>query len=331
MVAKALSAPPLGADIDIIVDWLELKAFLSPFDQAQLDDVISTREMQIQDAETDIAEQDRAADELRTSLETEIAFRETALGSSYPFGLSADGELLEIRRPEADDFASPAYPYLLCLILSHTTNSPVLNMPPTPEMVRQARKRLFQVVATLAAAGHAQGGATSLGWPREKKETIIDVVTRAVIRSGTGAAKLAPDQLEPKGAKDGGLDVLAWKCAPGGPPPELFYFVQAASGHNWPGKSARDDHRQFIACYFNTPPSCNEVFLTVCPFRLSEQTKQYNQLSHGAISDRTSVPTMVMAAMAAAANGNSHIDEVENYPIIGKWVSRYQRENRSAR
>jgi hypothetical protein len=172
MVAKALSAPPLGAEVELIVDWLELKAFLSPFNLAQLDDAVSTREMQVQEAETDIGESDRVDDELRAIIEVEISLRVTALGQAYPFQLSEDGEVLEFSQPDENGFTGPAYPYLLCLILSHTTNSPILNMPPVPEMVRQARKRLFQILATLAAAGHAQGGRFHWDGRARKKKTL---------------------------------------------------------------------------------------------------------------------------------------------------------------
>jgi hypothetical protein len=329
MAAKVLSVPPIGADIYIVVDWLELEAFLSPFGLATVDDVISSQFLQSDDAETDIGERDRQEEDLRSAIEDEVRFRCDALADAYPFKLTDDGEQLEITCGE--DVHDAASAYLLCLILSHVTNSPILRVPPDPEIVRQARKRLFQILATLAAAGHAHGGAVSLGWPREKKESIIDVVTRATAGAGTGQARAAPHKVEPKGAKDGGLDVLAWKPAPDGPPPEIFYFVQAASGNNWVGKSSRHDHEQFLTCYFDTHPMCNLAFLTVCPFRLSEEVKQYNQISHGAISDRTRAPAMALAALQSAAGGQVPIDEVGHFPLIAKWVTRYRRENRNVR
>lgn len=326
MAAKVLSSPPAGSEIDIIVDWLELEAFLSLFGVANLDDVISSQDLQTDDAEVDIGEKDRADEELRSTIETEIQFRAKALGNAYPFALSDDGEQLCLTVAEALD--APSSTYLVCLILSHVTQSPILSVAPDPGLVRDARKRLFQIIATLAAAGHAQGGAVSLGWPREKKESIIDVVTRAVGLSGAGQARAAPHQLEPKGAKDGGLDVLAWKVAPDAPPPELFYFVQAASGNNWKAKSAKGDYDQFLHCYFAAVPECGHAFLTICPFRVSDDDKAYQQLAHGTVSDRTRAPVMAMAALEAAGNG-ADIDEAENFPLLGKWLQRYRRENRS--
>lgn len=326
MATKVLSAPPAGSPIDVIVDWLELEAFLSRFGVASVDDVISTQDFQANGAETDIGEKDRADEERRTEVEAEISFRSSALGGAYPFQLSDDGE--QLLMTANNDFGEPSSTYLVCLILSHVTQSPILSVPPKPEMVRLARKRLFQIIATLAAAGHAQGGAVSLGWPREKKETIIQVVARAVDLAQTGQARAAPHDLEPKGAKDGGLDVLAWKIAPDGPPPEMFYFVQAASGNNWIAKSAKGDYDQFAHCYFSAKPECGHHFMTICPFRLSEDQKKYQQLAHGIVSDRTRAPVMAMTALQSAGNG-APIDEAENFPIIGKWLARYRRENRS--
>lgn len=312
-----------------MVDWLELSAFLSPFEVANVDDVVACEELQQDDAVVDIAERDRQQEELRTSIEAEVKFRQDALGAAYPFEFSEDGEQLSLTA--GDDLAGPSTTYLICLILSHVTNSPILSVPPKPETVRLARKRLFQIIATLAAAGHAHGGAVSLGWPREKKESIIDVVGRAAAGASTGEARAAPHELEPKGAKDGGLDVLAWKPAPDGPPPELFFFVQAASGLNWVGKSAKGDYEKFLYCYFQAYPTCNFAFMTICPFRLSEEAKRYNQIDHGLISDRTRAPAMVMAALDAARQGAQLIDEVDNFPLLAKWLVRYRRENRTAR
>ena len=327
MPAKALVFPPVGEPVETIVDWLELEAFLSPFCIASVDDAISCQEFQAQDAENDIGERDRLEEDARAEIELEVRFRSNSLAATYPFSLTGDGEELIF---DEEKFADASSVYLLCLILSHITRSPILLAPPRADLVRQARKRLFQIVATLAAAGHAEGGAVSLGWPREKSESIIQVVSRAAQNSGTGAARASPHQLEPKGAKDGGLDVLAWKVAPDGPPPEAFYFVQAASGLNWIAKSAESDYKQFLTCYFDTYPSCNYSFLTVCPFRLSSDAKTYHQISHGAISDRTRAPIKVLAAIEAAANGVA-IDEVENLPLIAKWLARYRRENRADR
>lgn len=324
-MADALSSPPIGEGIFTVVDWLELQAFFSAYGTARVDDIIAANEFQQEDAEEDVGEKDRAEDELRADIEAEVRFRSEALAGAYPFSISGDGEELLIE----EDISGTRGAYLICLILSHVTNSPILNTPPNDKLVRDARKRLFQVIATLAAAGHAAGGATSLGWPREKKEQIIQVVARTVQGAGTGAARAAPHELEPTGAKDGGLDVLAWKTAPDGPPPEAFYFVQAASGNNWKGKSAKQDHEQFLHCYFEARPTCNFAFLTVCPFRLTEEEKQYQQISHGTISDRTRAPARIAEAVAAAAGGIP-IDEVENLPLIDKWVSRYRREHRAA-
>lgn len=293
---------------------------------SNMEDLISALGFQEEENEDDIGEKDKAVEEKRTEIEEEITYRSNALGDAYPFILSGDGKTLTL--VDLDDNHA-ANSYILCLILSHVTGSEILQMPPKDEMVRQARKRLFQIVATLAAGGHANGGAVSLGWPREKKESIIQVVTRAVAGSGTGDARPAPHQLEPKGAKDGGLDVLAWRSAPDGPPPELFYFVQAASGHNWVGKSAKDDHLQFLVCYFSAQPMCNLAFITVCPFRLTENEKQFQQISHGTISDRTRAPAMVRDTLIAAENGNGNYDEVQNFPVISKWINRYRRENRA--
>lgn len=330
MPAKVLSPPPASAEDWLLVDWLELSAFFSPFCEASIDDAISTREIQEDEAEEDIGEKDAEEDEWRSLIENEIEERQKALTDAYPFELSDDGEQLKFTGQ--DDLAGPYASYLVCLILSHVTRSPILNIPPQPAHIREARKRLFQIIATLAAAGHAQGGAVSLGWPREKKETIIEVVGRATAGAQTGNPRAAPLGMAPKGAKDGGLDVLAWRPAPDGPPPEAFYFVQAASGHNWEEKSAKGDYEQFLTCYFDVSPGGNPAFITICPFRLPFEKKEYATIAHGMISDRTRAPARVRDALAIAAQNDNHlIDEIENFASLSKWLKRYRREYRTKR
>lgn len=327
MPGKVLASPPATSEDWLLADWLELSAFLSRFGEASIDDIISTRGFQEDDAEEDIGSKDAQEEELRDQIENEIRHRADALTTAYPFALSDDGEQLLFTGQ--DDLIGPYASYLVCLILSHVTQSPILSTPPKPEMVREARKRIFQIIATLAAAGHAQGGAVSLGWPRETKESIIDVVRRAVAASQTGNARAQPLGIAPQGAKDGGLDVLAWKDAPDGPPPENFFFVQAASGHNWEEKSAKGDYEQFLTCYFDVSPGCNIAFITICPFRLSADKKDYATIAHGLISDRTRAPARVRDALEAAAQNDNHaIDEVKNFAVLSLWLRRYRKENR---
>lgn len=327
MAGKVLSAPPVGSEEWLLVDWLELRAFLSPFNEANLDDVVSTLALQADDAEEDIAERDRQEEECRTNLEEEISYRANGLKEAYPFSLSEDGEQLIYDEGDGDNAIHASY--LVCLILSHVTRSPILTTPPKPRLVREARKRLFQIIATLAAAGHAQGGAVSLGWPRESKESIIAVVTRAVEQAQTGNARPEPHGLEPKKAKDGGLDVLAWKTAPDGPPPETFYYVQAASGHNWQGKSSKGDYEKFLHCYFDARPECNHAFMTICPFRLDNNTRTYQQIEHGIVSDRTRAPAMVKVALDMVEDGSNIIDEAQNVGMLTKWLLAYRELSRA--
>lgn len=328
MAAKVLSAPPTAAEDWLLVDWLELTAFLSPFGEANIDDVISTREIQDDEAESNIGAKDALEDEWRDGIENEFSERQRALTDAYPFTLSEDGEQLLFTGQ--DDLDGPYTSYLMCLILSHVTKSPIMSVPPKREHVDEARMRLFQIIATLAAAGHAQGGAVSLGWPREKKESIIAVVARATAGAQSGNPRAAPLGIAPKGAKDGGLDVLAWTPAPDGPPPEAFFYVQAASGHNWEEKSAKGDYEQFLECYFAVRPGGNTNFITICPFRLPTEKKQFATIAHGLISDRTRAPARVRDALALAANtGNHLIDEIENYAVLARWLKRYRREYRA--
>jgi hypothetical protein len=320
VTTDALKAPLLTATFDELVDWLEFSSFFSNDKTARVDELFRHFEMQYEAQGSDIAELDSAKDQFYDAIENEYIFRRDALGEAYPFELLNYGEEFGLKPKDQRKGASL---YLLCLILSHVTNSSVLAKPPSDATVRDVRKKHWQVFSTLALAGHAVGPAISIGWPRAIKGSIISVVQRACNLSETGKARSAPASTASAGAKDGGVDVLAWSPAADRPPPVRFIFGQAASGHNWRGKPAKPDAESFLKNYYDEWPNCNTEYVTICPFRVTEDHLHQNSGSHGHILDRTRGPRRALEGMNLARTG-THVEEMDRINRLNLWVSRYR-------
>ena len=325
-MASALAAPATDAPVEDLVDWLELTAFFDEYEVARLDAILGSFKLQEDGSEHDIGDADLSEEDLRQSIENEVQRRADALVHAYPFVLSDDGEVLAFK--SKTDRSSPSI-YLVCLILSHVTKSAILKLPPEDGAVRDVRRRHFQIVSTLAVAGHVGGPALSLGWPRVDGGSILSVVARACDRSGTGVARATPGQLANPAAKDGGIDVLGWTPANDRPPPTSFWFGQAASGHGWADKSSRDEEAEFSRDYFDTPPQCNHAYVTICPFLVPIAELERKSRRHGVVLDRTRAPLAAIKGLELAKSG-VWVEEVGQSHKIALWVGRYRKAVREA-
>lgn len=325
MSAGAVGAPPLDADAILLVDWLEIVAFLDDGFVARLDAIDGAFKILEQENEEDDGEADRQKDDRRLLIEYEINERTSSLVEAYPFELSDDGEELRFK-PRGSRIG--ACFYLSCLIISHFTRSPILNKP--PQQQADARKALFQTVATLAVAGSIGGSAISFGWPRASGETIKEALTRFTDLAGTGLVRDPPGPEASKYAKDGGMDVIAWQGAVNNvPPPSRLIYGQAASGHRWSAKSAMDEIGQFHGGYFIDYPAVGASGTTVVPFRLSKADHEQWGRRHGHILDRLRTPKAAMMAISLAREGHV-IDEVDRACRLNIWLLRYRKEVRTS-
>lgn len=324
---RVVAPPPLDADEVLLADWLELVAFLGSKGVARLDEIDNALTIQDEESAVDDAAADSIKDGRREGIENEITRRSVDLGESYPFVLSDDGEELAFKgRGER----SGACFYIACLIISHFKRSQILDNPPADEDVARVRKRHFQILATLAVAGHAGGPAVSFGWPRANGESITDAVQRCCEFSGTGLPRTPPGPEASESAKDGGMDVIAWRPAVNDqPPPSMMFFGQAASGHNWSAKSAVDELEMFLEGYFTNRPACTAATVTVVPHRLSAEQHQRFGRKHGHILDRLRTPKAALIGFRMAKEGGVAIDEADAAHLINCWLLRYRRSLRT--
>lgn len=320
MPAQPLASPATNADPETLVDWLELTAFFDAYSRARIDDITGSREEQAEVPEERFGHNDREDDRLRLAIEREFEERKRFLGDAYPFELGEDGE--EFRLIQPIDEPAACF-YLLCLVASHITRSPILLQPPTGRLEARLRNRAFQVMGTLAIAGVANGPAVSVGYPRETKETILNVLQRA---EGWNLGMIPRDKpgqhAEPR-AKDGGIDAIGWPTCDR-PPPAFVLFGQFASGWDWEGKPAYVEITNFMDDFFDIRGPEQHNYATVIPFRVRNQTDFVRaNKNHRSLQDRTRAPAMALRGYRSALMGTP-MDEHENVGQIADWLREYR-------
>lgn len=320
MTARLVATPATDAGADILVDWLELTAFFDQFQRARVDDIAGSNRTQEETPEDDFGEADRQDDILRDAIEREVEVRRKALQAAYPFDLDGTGEELQLIRAIDDPQASF---YLLCLIASHVTKSPLLREPPDDALVNRMRNRVFQVLGTLAVAGMVQGSAVSVGYPRETKETILDVLARAEGWGDGLSPRDKPGRHATPRAKDGGIDVIGWPTCDR-PPPHMVMFGQLASGQNWIDKPMTLEYDQFMNDFFEDRGTGQHMFATLIPFRVFDELAfQRANVVHRSICDRHRAPLHALNALGLQDRGVP-LDEIGNVGQIVAWLQEYR-------
>lgn len=325
IASSPVSAIPTDASVSLKVDWLELVAFFSARGVARLDELENIDAIQQDEPPIDDASENAEQEDRRAAIENEIVERARGAGPAYPFYVSDDGEELLLKR--RGDRRGAAF-YLLCLIATHFIKSQVLNRAPTAREIVKLRKTQYQIVSTLAVAGHVQGPTVSIGWPRASNETLSQVLTRVCSLSGTGRLKIPPGREASRKAKDGGMDVIAWRVADDGRvPPAIMYFAQAASGHGWRQKSAFAALDKFLWGFFFERPACNHAAVTIVPFRLTDDEHAEWGADHGHILDRTRLPLAALKGFDLAAQQGVPVDELHRVHRVSSWIWRYRAAN----
>lgn len=309
----------------MLVDWLELTAFFSDQRRARLDEIDGAFKILDQEQASDTGAEDALREERREEIEQEINERSDQIGDAYPFVLSDDGEELKL---VAD--RGPSSFYLTCLIFSHAAKSPMLIVPPHKRLLARGRRREFQILSTLAVAGHLDGPALSFGWPRASGATILQAIGRACQLSGVGTVRPAPGPVASKFAKDGGMDVIGWRPGVNGlPPPAEMCFGQAASGHGWRDKDAPSLLEDFYDAYYLYKPNSQATGVTIVPFRLTKEDYQMHNRRHGFILDRMRTPRAAAKGLELHKNG-VQVDEANRAVALAVWLGRYRSQIRQA-
>ncbi|WP_273794459.1 hypothetical protein [Brucella intermedia] len=322
MIVMPIDPPTLQLDISELVDWLELTALFSEFGIARIDSLMGSLRQLSEEQEEDIGEEDRAIEEIIDGIEAEVEKRSRHLEVTYPFKLGEGAEELSI----VEDWNAEVYSfYLVALIASHVTKSPILNTPPSEALITRLRNRVFQILSTLALAGLANGPAVSVGWPRVSGEALTDLLQRASEAGAGFTVRVPPGQYIAPREKDGGIDIIAWGREVE-PPPAILYFGQVASGRNWEEKPVGENARTFIDNYLHDIMVGNHGHATIIPFRIWDDRKWKSEHRvHRALLERLRLPAKAYRGLELSREGVL-VDEADQIGIVINWLEEYRNE-----
>jgi len=329
-----LSIPDRNAHKTKIADWLELNCVCAPDGHIGFGTLVSASDMSREEQPEDITEEDLWEDDLVTSAQDEISNRRKCIGDDYPFRVDEGGEAMElVQRP-----TQAGAVYLFCLFLSHAADRDIIPELLAPPVDNEARD-LFQVCATVAAAGYVKGNAVSFGWPRPAGDEFLHALHRIYGLIGDGLPHAKPRPAAPAHVKDEGIDVIAWRPQPDGLAGMQYLLGQVASGNNWKGKSVAVDADAFHKYWFERPPATRHENAMFIPFCLDPQghdegaTSQEDLVDHmqrltnkyGTLIYRYRMAPHAAEGLRIHMRGGFTVERVDDLPKVINWVQTYSR------
>jgi hypothetical protein len=319
----SLCTPSLDSGVDLQADYLELAALISQVGSVPIEDLTSEQDLQW-DTESD-GEDDRDArlEEVRSSVASEFVRRRDVLDGAYPFRVNPEGTVLRAL-PESDwDIGQSAY--LLSLFLSHATDSDIVppEVAPSGDTLLQSRK-LFQVCATLAAAGICTGHAYSFGFPRVDHSSFLRKLHEIWTKFGDGKPREQPLPSAPEAVKDAGIDVIAWHPRPDKRPGTTYLLAQVASGRNWLSKSVKEHIEPFHYNWFDPPPISQPTAAMMIPFLIADNRIFVQAaLRLGHVYHRECLPLEAAKAPSLGHDGYT-IETLDQADAVREWVVQYR-------
>lgn len=256
-----ICAPPDKGTSNELADWLELQALGSPGGTAPLADINEALEIEEDVEPVELDKENLEVERRLQMLVAALEERANVMGETYPFVRDDEGLRISLK----EKITPGGYAYLFCLVVSNAAKDGLLEGPGAwvPDMY-EARK-LFQICATVSAAGHVGGPSFSVGWPRPDSSGFIAKLKEVYGLFGDGKVHDAIPPGAPDEVKDDEIDVISWKFAFGTKPPLGYFLGQAASGANWDGKSLRGSVKKFHGTWFSQEPASDADFGIIIP------------------------------------------------------------------
>lgn len=283
-----LVAPDIQRSFSLSADWLEILALARPQqfatdgDIATANDFLEDRAALAAEGNPDFPEDDPdildpATEQALDAVFEELANRRRVLGTAYPFDLKIETRRLSLSVSPAsrDALVEQARAiYTACLYMTGVRggliDAKAARLKADPDI-----GNAFQICATIAAAGYMSGDAYWFGHPRPDQMPFMDAI-RKVAGLLNGVAALSPPLGETLYAKDGGIDVVAWRNHHDGRPAKLILYGQCASGMNWVGKPVTGKVNRMDS-YYSSAPSKHWIPALLTPFPLySEKENAHN-------------------------------------------------------
>jgi hypothetical protein len=333
-----LTVPDTTADATKVADWMELSAIRAANGRIGFSSLVSASELGSDEHPKDISEEEIWQDDLVLSVQDVIAERKKVMGNAYPFEVDAGGQWLQFHGPGSVRAAV----YLFCLFISHAFDRSIVPQSLAP-VLDNAVRDLFQACSTIAAAGYVDGVAMSFGWPRPEGDDFLVAVKRVYKAFGDGKPVDAPRPGAPA-AKDGGIDVIAWRPTVDGLPGTLYLLGQVASGKDWTEKSVVNDARVFHDFWFEQRPATQHTDAMFMPFCLEPKQgdssatpqevlyghAQYLTSKYGVIFYRYRLPRYASIGIDIHTSGIHKIERMDDLPKVVTWVQQYQEKLKAA-
>ncbi len=333
-----LSIPDSTEHATKVADWIELSALLAPNGRIGFSSLVSASDLAVEEQDENIADEDARQESLVSSVQAVISERRKVVGPAhYPFVVDADG--VGIQRVDAVTQVGAIY--LFCLFLSHAYDRTIIPQQHAPKITNAVRD-LFQVCATVAAAGYVDGTAMSFGWPRPDSARFLDALQRIYQLFGDGT----PHENEPPGApdqvKDDGIDVIAWQPSPDGLPGKQYLLGQVASGNDWDRKSVVSYVDMFHQFWFSRQPASPTTPAMFMPFcvtpKRAEEAAQTQEIAVGYMQKLTAQFGVLFyryrvphyAAKGIVASAHHAVERVDELPKVEDWVRQYSEQLRVA-
>ena len=322
----------------MLADWVELNALHSPDGRIGFGTLVSASDMATEEQDEDIADEDVRQDDLVVSVQAEINERRKVVGPDYPFSVDGNGAAMQM----VADVTPVGAIYLFCLFLSHAAVRTIIPEELAPEVDNDVRD-LFQVCATIAAAGYVEGIGTSFGWPRPDGAEFLPALQRIYALFGDGTPVDEPPPAAPDDVKDDGIDVIAWRPSPDGLPGTHYLVGQVASGKNWRGKTVKaymDSFHQYWFTRQPASPASPAMFMPFClePKANEDFDRQEIAVDHmqklvnqfGILVYRYRMASYAARGLKVNAESGHLIERLDELPRVAQWVRDYSDRLRAA-
>ena len=335
--------PDLNNSYAISADWLEMLCLVRSPGTSSDSDILAAHDILDDDAALldadSIAEDesnhitDSARDRALDALYDEIERRTRDLGDAYPFIPSISSRHLHLECADRTDDQPLEYGrhvYRACLLIS-ALRSGLIDVERAGIQVDPVVGKLFQICATLAAAGYISGDAYWFGAPRPDRTSLLDAVKKLAALLNFGEPRGQRPEGETQFAKDAGVDVVAWRAHSDGRPGKLIVYCQCASGLNWEGKPVAGKVQRLQGYYWSSP-STHWLPALMVPFplymgkenshALSSETELrgfYRQIEAemGLVFDRNRIVTSVISSLRdlppSAKEAADHLGQVVDW------------------
>jgi hypothetical protein len=287
-----------------LADWIELAAFSSPVrSQTKAQFIRATSildESVIDDDDEDLGgdgDDERDGEGSRYILDDrsqnlsdraldELEYRLTTLGDNYPFEIESAGTSWKLKyRPSVNGPSKFAhYTYVSCLLVS-AIKYKFLNLHHLKSEYKEIADH-FQLLSYLVAPEVIGGEAYWMGWPRpDDSVKLADALQNVVGQMKLGTLRSTAPPWDSAWAKDGTVDIVAWRHFVGRAPGAMVLYGQVASGMNWRDKPLRTYFDPYYTGWFETTPSRQYWQSMFIPYPVHEDCKptrnqSFEKLAH---------------------------------------------------